>query len=97
LFYVAEWALFVWLDGFIKEEYDKSERCVPAWKIKWCQDNLSHMIGKNDNEMSISLSKSKTLSRKKTMKKKKGGKNQSKKTKDLAEKAKQIAAAGEED
>ena len=55
------------------------------------------MIGKNDNEMSMSLSKSKTLSRKKTMKKKKGGKIQRKKTKDLAEKAKQIAAAGEED
>lgn len=85
------------LDGFIKEEYDKSERCVPAWKIKWCQDNLSHMIGKNDNEMSMSLSKSKTLSKKKTSKKKKGGKIQSMKTKKLAEKAKQIAAAEEQD
>lgn len=55
------------------------------------------MIGKNDNEMSMSLSKSKTLSKKKTSKKKKGGKIQSMKTKKLAEKAKQIAAAEEQD
>lgn len=55
------------------------------------------MIGKNDEEMSMSLSKSKTLSKKKTMKKKKGGKIQRQKTKQLAAKAQQIAAAEEQD
>ena len=32
---------------------------MPKWKIKWCQDNLKHMIGKNDfEEQSMSMSRS---------------------------------------
>jgi len=41
---------------FIAEEYDKSDRHVPKWKVKWCQDNLKTMIGKDDFEMSMSTS-----------------------------------------
>lgn len=38
------------LDQFIMQEYDKLDRVVPAWKVKWCKENLHHMIGKDDNE-----------------------------------------------
>ena len=34
------------------------DRRVPKWKVQWCQENLKHMIGKDDFEMSISASKS---------------------------------------
>jgi len=37
-------------DQFIMQEYDKLDRVVPAWKVKWCKDNLKHMIGKDDTE-----------------------------------------------
>ena len=44
------------------------DRRVPKWKVNWCQENLKHMIGKDDFEMSTSLLKSKTLAKQKTMK-----------------------------
>ena len=45
------------------QEYEKNERRVPKWKVKWCQDNLKYMIGKEDDEnnMSLSLVKKKTV------------------------------------
>ena len=64
------------IDAFIKEEYDKNERRVPAWKIKWCKDNLTNMIGKDDEGVDLSssmLKSQKTMGQKKrlTLKKKK--------------------------
>ena len=44
----AELLTLCFLDGFIAEEYDKCDRSVPKWKLKWCADNLKHMIGKDD-------------------------------------------------
>lgn len=54
-------------DKFILEEYEKNERRVPAWKIKWCQENLRYMIGKDDNNAHLSrsgLNKSKVAKKK---------------------------------
>lgn len=67
--------LFLILDGFIAEEYDKTDRRVPKWKVLWCQENLKHMIGKDDFEMSMSASKSTNLKLKsaKTLKKSTAG------------------------
>ncbi len=66
------------LDHFIKEEYDKNERRVPAWKIKWCKDNLQNMIGKDDdgvNRSDANISTQKTMSKKRmSLKKQKTGK-----------------------
>ena len=45
---------YSYIDGFIAEEYDKNDRRVPKWKVKWCQDNLKYMIGKDDNRLSMS-------------------------------------------
>ena len=38
------------------QEYEKNERRVPKWKVKWCQDNLKYMIGKEDEENNLSVS-----------------------------------------
>ena len=38
------------------QEYEKNERRVPKWKVKWCQNNLKYMIGKEDEELSMSTS-----------------------------------------
>lgn len=54
-------------DNFVTEEYEKSERTVPQWKITWCKENLTSMIGKDDME----LSKSRVGGPKKAKKKKK--------------------------
>ena len=43
---------------------------MPAWKVKWCQENLPYMIGKDDtggHDMSKSMKSG--LKKKKTMKK----------------------------
>jgi len=53
--------------NFVTEEYEKSERTVPQWKITWCKENLTSMIGKDDME----LSKSRVGGPKKVKKKKK--------------------------
>ena len=45
---------YSYIDGFIAEEYDKNDRRVPKWKVKWCQDNLKYMIGKDDNRLNMS-------------------------------------------
>jgi len=62
-----------WTDNFILEEYEKNERRIPKWKIKWCQDNLKYMIGKDDEAMpdmsaSNTLNKSMKSTRKKSTK-----------------------------
>jgi hypothetical protein len=56
-------------DNFILEEYEKNERRVPNWKVKWCQDNLKYMIGKDDEaiDRSASINKSATMKRSTTM------------------------------
>ena len=51
------------------------DRRVPKWKVNWCQENLKHMIGKDDFEMSVSLSKSKTLKSAQTLRKSKATKS----------------------
>lgn len=38
------------------QEYEKNERRVPKWKVKWCQENLKYMIGKEDEEANLSVS-----------------------------------------
>jgi len=43
------------IDSFILEEYEKNERRVPNWKIKWCKDNLKYMIGASDEAANQSL------------------------------------------
>lgn len=61
--------------SFIMQEYEKNERRVPSWKIKWCQENLKHMITKDDKEVSLSMSVSgikRTKTSKMSMSKKRG-------------------------
>ena len=93
------------LDHFIKEEYDKNERRVPAWKIKWCKDNLSNMIGKDDDGVNLSSSMVKTqkttMSKKRmSLKKQKTGKKskmQKSVETNLANKAQKALAAAQEE
>ena len=54
-------------DNFVTEEYEKCERTVPQWKITWCKENLTSMIGKDDTD----LSRSRVGGPKKAKKKKK--------------------------
>ena len=92
------------LDRFIKEEYDKNERRVPAWKIKWCKDNLSSMIGKDDDGVNLSSSMIKTQKttmskRRMTLKKQKTGKKSKmqKSVTKMADKSQKALAAAQEE
>ena len=67
-------------DKFIIEEYEKNERRVPQWKIKWCQDNLKYMIGKDDIDQSLSLVRQKTTASGAASKMKKSGNKRRQKT-----------------
>ena len=65
-----------YIDSFILEEYEKNERRVPNWKIKWCKDNLKYMIGASDEAANQSMmsntivkSPNTSLVKSKTMKK----------------------------
>ena len=81
------WTFFV--DGFVKEEYEKAERQVPQWKIQWCKENLTNMIGKDDQD-AHSFSRSRTgVGAKKA---KKGKKRQSRVAKAMGEQMKKMVA-----
>ena len=69
------------------------ERRVPQWKVKWCKENLRHMITRDDVE--VSLSKSKTNA---SLVKKKSTIKGRKQTAKKIEKIKSLAASivGEE-
>jgi hypothetical protein len=42
--------LFLFLDSFIKEEYEKSQRGILPWKLQWVKDQVSNnwIVTNND-------------------------------------------------
>ena len=70
------------------QEYEKNERRVPKWKVKWCQNNLKYMIGKEDEEANLSVS---LVKKKSTVVMKKKNAGESKKMQKLKAMAASIA------
>lgn len=70
------------------QEYEKNERRVPKWKVRWCKENLKYMIGKEDEENNMSVS---LVKRKSTVKMKKKNAGASKKSQKLKAMAATIA------
>jgi len=53
--------LFFFIDTFIKEEYEKSQRGILPWKIQWVKDQVSNnWIVTNNEKIEKNKAKSRT-------------------------------------